>query len=164
MRLARGDKQNNNVFEEVNLSLLLKDVSDSLRPLAEAKQLILNCEVTENLIVLGDSDELIRLFVNLLDNAIKYTEHGEVSVAANRTKNGVVIKVEDTGIGIPQEHIPHIFDRFYRAEESRTLHGAGLGLAIAKEIIRAHGGEIEVNSAIGKGTDFTTHLPLNAHG
>jgi heavy metal sensor kinase len=156
MRLARGDKQNNNVFEEVNLSMLLKDVSDSLRPLAEAKKLSLNCETSESLTVLGDSDELIRLFVNLLDNAIKYTEHGEINVTANRTENGVVIKVEDTGIGIPQEHLPHIFDRFYRVEESRTLRGAGLGLAIAKEIVHRHGGTIEVYNSDGKGTAFIT--------
>lgn len=159
MHLARGEKRNTNLHETVNLSTLLKDVSDSLRPLAEAKQLMLNCEVSENLIILGDSDELIRLFVNLLDNAIKYTEHGEVSVTANRAENGVVIKVEDTGIGIPQEHLPHIFDRFYRVEESRTLRGAGLGLAIAKEIANAHGGEIEVRSKVGQGALFVMSLP-----
>jgi signal transduction histidine kinase len=159
LRLARGDKQNNNLLEEVNLSMLLKDVSDSLRPLAEAKKLSLNCETSENLIVLGDSDELIRLFVNLLDNAIKYTERGEISISANHNEKSVVVKVTDTGIGIPVEYIPHIFDRFYRVEESRTLRGAGLGLAIAKEIIRAHHGEIEVHSKIGQGTTFVINLP-----
>lgn len=159
LRLARGEKQNSNLFEEVNLSILLKDVSDSLRPLAEAKNLSLNCETSENLIVFGDSDELIRLFVNLLDNAIKYTERGEISISANHNENSISVKVTDTGIGIPAKHIPHIFDRFYRVEESRTLRGAGLGLAIAKEIVRAHHGEIEVRSKIGQGTVFTVRLP-----
>ncbi len=159
LRLARGEKRNNNLFEEVNLSILLKDVSDSLRPLAEAKNLSLNCETPENLIVFGDSDELIRLFVNLLDNAIKYTERGEISISANHNEDSVLVKVADTGIGIPAEHIPHIFDRFYRVEESRTLRGAGLGLAIAKEIVRAHHGEIEVRSKIGQGTVFAASLP-----
>lgn len=159
LRLARGEKQNNNLFEEVNLSILLKDVSDSLRPLAEAKKLSLNCETSENLMILGDSDELIRLFVNLLDNAIKYTERGEISISASHNEKSVLAKVADTGIGIPAEHIPHIFDRFYRVEESRTLRGAGLGLAIAKEIVRAHHGEIEIQSKIGKGSVFTVSLP-----
>jgi signal transduction histidine kinase len=159
LRLARGEKQNNNLFEEVNLSILLKDVSDSLRPLAETKNLSLNCETPENLIVFGDSDELIRLFVNLLDNAIKYTERGKISISANHNEKSVVAKVSDTGIGIPAEHISHIFDRFYRVEESRTLRGAGLGLAIAKEIVRAHHGEIEVRSKIGQGTVFAVSLP-----
>jgi len=165
LRLARGDKQNNNLFEEVNLSTLLKDVADSLRPLAEAKNLTLNCKTSENLTVLGDSDELIRLFVNLLDNAIKYTERGEISISANQNEKSVVVKVADTGIGIPARHIPHIFDRFYRVEESRTLRGTGLGLAIAKEIVRAHHGEIEVRSKIRQGTVFIVSLPcLSACG
>jgi len=161
LKLARDDKQKSNLFEKVNLSMLLKDVSDSLRPLAEAKKLSLNCEISENLIVLGDSDELIRLFVNLLDNAIKYTERGGISISANDNEKSVVIQVADTGIGIPAEHIPHIFDRFYRVEGSRTLRGAGLGLAIAKEIVRAHHGEIEVRSKIEQGTVFVVSLPQN---
>ena len=159
LRLARGDKHKANPFEEVNLSILLKDVSDSLRPLAEAKQITLNCEVSENLMILGDSDELIRLFVNLLDNAIKYTERGGINISASQNENNILVKVEDTGIGIPAEHIPHIFDRFYRVEESRTLHGAGLGLAITKEIVNAHGGKIEVHSKIGQGIVFAVSLP-----
>ena len=159
MRLARGDRQKNNSFEKVNLSILLKDVSDSLRPLAEAKQLTLNCEAAENLMILGDSDELIRLFVNLLDNAIKYTEHGEISITANPNEENILIKVSDTGIGIRAEHIANIFDRFYRVEESRTLRGTGLGLAIAKEIVNTHSGKIEVDSKIGQGTVFMVSLP-----
>jgi len=159
LRLARGDKQNNNLFEEINLSMLLKDVSDSLHPLAQAKQLSLNCDTPKNLIVLGDSDELIRLFVNLLDNAIKYTERGGINISASQNENNILVKVEDMGIGIPAEHIPHIFNRFYRVEESRTMRGAGLGLAIAKEIVHTHHGEIEVSSKIGQGTVFVITMP-----
>jgi len=158
LRLARGDKRYNNFFGEVNLSILLKDVSDSLRPLAESKNLSLNCETSENLIVLGDSDELIRLFVNLLDNAIKYTKRGGINISVSQNEKNIVVKVEDTGIGIPAEYIPHIFDRFYRVEESRTLRGAGLGLAIAKEIVKVHGGEIEARSKIGQGAIFIVSL------
>jgi heavy metal sensor kinase len=160
MRLARGDQQRNNPFEEVNLSILLKDVADSLRPLAEAKNLALHCEVSENLTVLGDSDELIRLFVNLLDNAIKYTERGEISITSkNDDEKGVMIKIADTGIGIHPEHIPHIFDRFYRVDESRAMRGMGLGLAITKEIVHAHGGTIDAHSVLEKGTTLVVRLP-----
>lgn len=160
LHLARGEKQAGNLFEKIDLSTLLKDVADSLRPLAEAKHLTLLCEIPQHLSVSGDSDELIRLFVNVVDNAIKYTEHGEILVTAkNDGENSVEIKVSDTGIGIHPEHIPHIFDRFYRVEESRTLRGAGLGLAIAKEIVRVHGGKIEAHNKIEQGTVFVVSLP-----
>lgn len=161
LRLARGESRNRPAFERVNLSTLLKDVSDSLRPLAEAKNLSLTCETPADLTVWGDSDELIRLFVNLLDNAVKYTERGGIRVTASQDANRVTVEVADTGIGIPAEHLPHIFDRFYRvdASRSRTLRGAGLGLAIAKEIVRAHGGNIAARSKLGDGSVFTVSLP-----
>ncbi|GAB4456360.1 MAG: hypothetical protein Kow0070_06290 [Anaerolineales bacterium] len=158
LRLARGEKQTLH-FEAVNLSLLLQDVAESLRPLAEARRLTLRCDLPADLRVWGDSDELIRLFVNLLDNAIKYTERGEVTLRATQSEQGVEVTVADTGPGIAPEHLPHIFDRFYRVDSSRSQHGAGLGLAIAKEIVRAHEGEIEVSSKIGEGTIFTVRLP-----
>jgi heavy metal sensor kinase len=159
MHLARGEKRSNNLHEIINLSTLISDVADSLRPLAEAKNLTLACEIPENLTVLGDSDELIRLFVNLLDNGIKYTERGQITINASRSGKDIVVKVADTGIGIRPEHLPYIFDRFYRVEEARTMRGAGLGLAIAKEIVHAHHGEIEVQSKIGQGTIFVLCLP-----
>lgn len=159
LRLARGDKLGGNSFEEVDLSMLLKDIAVSMRPLAEVKDLTLNCDVSESLIVLGDSDELIRLFVNLLDNAIKYTKLGEVHVTAKQLGNEIEVNISDTGIGIAPEHLMHIFDRFFRVEESRTEHGMGLGLAIAKEIINVHGGSIKVHSSIDKGSTFIVSFP-----
>ena len=107
----------------------------------------------------GDSDALIRLFVNLLDNAVQYTTHGGIEVAARADADGLRVSVADTGIGIPPEHLPHIFERFYRVDESRSGRGAGLGLAIALETARAHGGTLEVDSAPGVGTTFTVFLP-----
>lgn len=159
LQLARSETQTPPLTESINLTTLMSDVADSLRPLAEAKDLLLVCTISENLIVLGDSDGLIRLLVNLIDNAIKYTEVGQISITATRHENGILIKVTDTGIGIAPEHLPFIFHRFYRVEESRTLHGAGLGLAIAKGIANAHHGEIEVQSKIGQGTVFIVSLP-----
>lgn len=159
MRLARGEKRSNNLHKRVDISTLISDVADSLRPLAEAKNLTLICDIPETLTMLGDSDELIRLFVNLLDNAIKYTAHGKISITAQKKAKEIAINIEDTGIGISPEHLPHIFDRFYRVEESRVTRGAGLGLAIAQEIAIAHHGIIEAHSIRGGGTTFTVRLP-----
>ncbi|MHB8778610.1 MAG: sensor histidine kinase [Anaerolineales bacterium] len=161
MRLARGEKRSNNLHEMIDISTLISDVADSLRPLAEIKNLILACDIPENLTISGDSDELIRLFVNLLDNAIKYTEHGKVTITANKHEKGMMVNVEDTGIGISPEHLPHIFDRFYRVDGSRATRGAGLGLAIAQEIAHSHRGSIEARSTMGEGSTFTVCLPDN---
>jgi heavy metal sensor kinase len=159
MRLARGEKRSDNLYEIINLSTLINDVADSLRPLAETIGLTLSCAIPETFTMLGDSDELIRLFVNLLDNAIKYTEHGTIAITAQKNAKEIAINIEDTGIGISPEHLPHIFDRFYRVDESRVTRGAGLGLAIAQEIAIAHNGIIEAHSTTGRGTTFTVRLP-----
>ena len=162
MRLARGEKRSDNLHEVINLSTLIKDVTDSMRPLAEIKKLTLTCDIPENLTMLGDSDELIRLFVNLLDNAIKYTEHGRINVTVQKHEKEITVHIADTGIGISPEHLPHIFDRFYRVDQARARSGAGLGLAIALEIVRAYGETIEVHSTVGKGTTFTVHFPIKS--
>jgi heavy metal sensor kinase len=158
--LAREDGGDALAREPVDLSTLLRDIADSMRPLAAEKGLELACDVPDGLTVTGDPDGLIRAFVNLLDNAIKYTERGRVALSARRAgSDGVEVTVRDTGIGIPPEHLPHIFERFYRIERSRTSEGVGLGLAIARRIVRAHDGVIEVESAPGAGTTFTVRLP-----
>jgi heavy metal sensor kinase len=159
LHLARGDAHQLAAREAVDLSTLLCDVTDSLRPLAQAKELTLTCAVPDGLALTGDSDSLIRLFANLLDNAIKYTEQGGIAVSAGRGPDGMLsVTVADTGSGIPAEHVPHVFDRFYRADPARTTDGAGLGLAIALEIARAHGGTIELSSTAGQGTTATVQL------
>jgi heavy metal sensor kinase len=157
--LARGDAGQPVIRETIDLSALLCDVADSLRPLAEAKGLALTCNVPAGMIIQGDSDALIRLFVNLLDNAVKYTGRGGISMTARADVDGLRVGVADTGMGILPEHMPHIFERFYRVDESRSGRGAGLGLAIALETARAHGGALEVDSAPGVGTTFTVFLP-----
>ena len=119
----------------------------------------LSCTAPPQLTLQGDQDSLIRLFSNLLDNAIKYTDHGEIVVRADRTGDGPLrVTVSDPGCGIPAEHVPHIFERFYRTEASRTQPGAGLGLTIAMDIARAHSGTIQVESSVGAGTTFTVLL------
>lgn len=159
LHLAHGDAARSMAKDTVNLSNLLVDVAGSLRPLAEDKGLELTADISDNLSVTGDSDALIRLFVNLLDNAIKYTEQGQISLVADPRANGLVqVTIADTGVGIAAAHLPHIFDRFYRVDQSRTTSGAGLGLAIALSVAQAHGGTIGVESEIGKGSVFTVQL------
>ena len=159
--LARGDLHPMELNETVDLSILLEDVTVSLHPLAEAKGLELACETENRLTVRGESDALIRMFINLLDNAIKYTEYGEVKVSARRDGGLVQVEINDTGIGIPPEHLPHIFERFYRVEQSRSKQGTGLGLALVQQIVTAHGGTLEAKSQPGQGTTFVIRLPLS---
>ena len=162
LRLARRDTHRRDSHEVIDLSTLLRDVAESLRPLAEAKGLTLTCNAPDSLTLVGDRDDLIRLFVNLLDNAIKFTERGGITLSASQKQdNRLNITIADRGIGIPAEHLPNIFDRFYRVDESRTMPGAGLGLAIALEIAHAHSGWIDVERAVGNGTCFTIILPEN---
>lgn len=159
LQLARDNKQTRLPREQIDLSTLLTDVSDTMRPLAEAKHLSLTCETPNSLFMLGDSDDLIRLFVNLLDNAIKYTNSGAIAVHATKDDHEIIVTVADTGAGIPPEDLPHIFDRFFRVEKSRSARGAGLGLAIVKEIVQAHCGTIQADGGTGLGTTFTLHFP-----
>ena len=159
LRLARGEDRATLTREPVNLSNLLTDVIDSLQPLAEAKDLVLQSQVAEGLVMSGDMDALIRLFVNLIDNAIKYTEHGKITVGARAEGDEIIASVIDSGIGIPPNQLPYIFDRFYRVNPARPSGGAGLGLAIARQIARLHGGRLEVVSTQGAGSTFTVTLP-----
>ena len=160
LRLARGDTGADSIRETIGLTDLLRDVADSVRPLAETKGLTLTCSVGEGLTLRGDSDALIRLFVNLLDNAVKFTELGNINLEAHAEAAEVIVTVRDTGIGIPAAHLPHVFERFYRVDRSRSGRGTGLGLSIAQEIVRAHGGRLELQSSPGSGTEAVVRLPL----
>lgn len=149
--------------QPVDLSELLHVVAEQTLPLAEAKGVSLTVEAAPGLSIMGDPDYLIRLFLNLLDNGVKYTPPGgQVLLRAGQEPGAVWVAVSDTGPGIPPEHLPHLFERFHRVEEARSREsgGAGLGLAIAHEIARWHGGAIEVQSEPGRGATFTVHLPF----
>jgi heavy metal sensor kinase len=160
LALARADLHPIELIEVVELSVLLGDVAESMQPLAQAKGIELTCETAINLTIQGERDSLIRLFINLLDNAIKYTEYGSVAVSARREGDQVLIEISDTGVGIPVQHLPHIFERFYRVEQSRSNRGTGLGLSLALQIVQAHRGNIKVKSEPGKGTTFMIRLPV----
>jgi heavy metal sensor kinase len=148
--------------EALDFNDLLDALIEQVQPLAEAKGVSLITESPAGLVIHGDPDHLIRLFLNLLDNAIKYTPPGgQVTVRAGNEGAGVRVAIGDTGPGIPSEAIPHLFERFYRVEAARSREsgGAGLGLAIAYEIARWHGGTLEVRSEPGQDTTFAVFLP-----
>ncbi len=145
------------------LSDLLDTLLEQVQPLAELRNIALSGNIPSNLFIYADLDYLIPLFLNLLDNAIKYTPiGGKVTLLAEIKGAEVCVALSDTGSGIAPEHLPHLFERFYRveADRSRSTGGAGLGLAIAWEIARAHGGKLSVQSQLGLGTTFTVHLPV----
>jgi signal transduction histidine kinase len=113
--------------------------------------------------VLADQDRLTQILLNLLGNALRYTpDGGKVSVSAAREQGWLAISVSDTGVGIAPEHLPHVFDRFYRVDESRSRSsgGSGIGLTIVRRLVEAHGGTIRADSRPGEGTTFTFTLPL----
>ncbi|MCL5997917.1 MAG: FAD:protein FMN transferase, partial [Chloroflexi bacterium] len=148
----------------VNVSDLLEQVCERLRVIADGKGITLNRELPPGraLVTLGDRIKLQRVFVNLIDNATRYTPTGgHVDVGARHSGQQVVVEVRDTGRGIAPEHLPSLFQRFYRADSGRAREsgGSGLGLAIARTIARAHGGDITVTSQLGRGSCFTVTLP-----
>jgi signal transduction histidine kinase len=131
-----------------------------MRPLAVHKGLELACVIHDTVVTHGDGDALLHAFMNVIDNAIKYTDKGSILVALIRDGSLARITIADTGIGIAAADIPRIFDRFMRLEAARSAPGTGLGLAITKAIIAGHRGSISVISEPGKGTEICILLPL----
>jgi heavy metal sensor kinase len=167
LTLARADAEGVALNRQrVDLSALLTDLVGQMRPLADAKGLSFTAQIAPDVATIADADALTQAVLNLLDNAIKYTlSSGQVCLVACYTElnsHEMQIIISDSGPGIPAEHLAHIFERFYRVDRarSRELGGAGLGLSIARDLIRAHGGDITVHSISGEGSIFTIHLPL----
>jgi len=145
---------------EVDISALVADACDLFHPLAEDKGLYVETHTLPQCLLHCDRGKLQRVVANLLDNAIKYTPSGgKITVSVQENGKDVIISVHDTGIGISPDEIPHIFDRFFRADKSRSVPGAGLGLSLVRAIVRRHGGEVQVRSAHGIGSTFTVVLP-----
>lgn len=161
--LARADAGQNEIhIERMNLCPLITDVAEQLKLVAEPKNIFVSIEKTENAFIQGDELLIRMLLLNLADNAMKYTPvNGKIKTFIGKDNGCVRIVVEDNGIGISPEDIPHIFDRFYRANKTGTTNdaGSGLGLSICQWIVKAHHGTISVESELQKGSVFTVILP-----
>jgi len=148
--------------KEINIKEIVYELCDQLEMFASERNVSLIFNELEDANIIGDKLRLRQVFTNLIVNAIKYNvEGGKVVIKTENSPNGVLVVVEDTGIGIKPEEINKIFDRFYRSDKSRKreVGGAGLGLSICKSIIEAHGGYIDVESEFGKGSKFSVWLP-----
>jgi heavy metal sensor kinase len=150
--------------KEMDIAAVVSDAYELFEAPAEDKDLKFTCDVPGPLRVSGDQRLIQRMIANLLDNAIKYTsEGGTIKVTVQRQNDhSVVITVKDTGIGISDQDLPRIFERFYRCDPSRSKAGIGLGLSFARAVARAHGGDISVTSRPEKGTTFAVTLPIKA--
>jgi two-component system phosphate regulon sensor histidine kinase PhoR len=151
-------------FEEVSI----RDAFEGAIPLIEAKagikKINIHNNVQENLLcVWADRDRLTQILVNILDNAVKFTpESGSVFIEAGQKDNYAVLTITDTGIGVPKEQVQRLGERFYRVDRSRSrdLGGTGLGLSIVKHLMLAHGGKMEIESQLGRGTKVSLYFPL----
>jgi heavy metal sensor kinase len=149
--------------EIIPLAELLSDVTDQMRTPAAERNVTITTNITRGCYINGDLQRIRRAFLNLLDNAIKYTPmQGEVRVACSPDGGFAEATIADTGCGIPAEYLPFIFDRFYRVDSSRNpeVKGTGLGLSICRSIVEAHHGSIEVRSTVGVGTQFKIRFPM----
>lgn len=164
LKLNKLEKQNiQPVMEEYDLCEQLCQCSFQLENLWEEKEIEFEAELEERAMIHADESLLELVWINLLTNALKYTERGgAVKIAQTSDKNGVTVSVSDTGCGMSKETMKHIFDKFYQGDTSHSMSGNGLGLALALRIVRMLEGSIEVESELGKGSTFTVRLP--AHG
>lgn len=162
LRLAR--MENGELLQEdVSMDRVVQRALERVLPVAESKGMLIGVPSTIDTHVIGDEDSLVEAVVTILDNAVKYSpQKTQVIIGAYADRKCAVLTVQDQGVGIKATELPHIFERFYRADNARNkqVQGYGLGLAIAKNIIDAHRGSITVASARGKGTTFTIKLPL----
>jgi len=151
-------------LEPVSLELLIQEVVNDLSALAEDQNIVLRTECETVPRVLGDRIQLKQTLVNVLDNAFRHTPTGGTITIRLKEHDGLAaLAIEDTGSGIAPQHLPHVFDRFYRADDARdrSSGGTGLGLAIVKEIIEAHGGQVQIFSEVGRGTNIQMTVPLD---
>ncbi|MDZ4836891.1 MAG: HAMP domain-containing sensor histidine kinase [Candidatus Melainabacteria bacterium] len=162
-RLGMESEKPTREAEQIDLRKLVNDVVDEFKDRFQQKSIALRSKIEGSPMVMGHQDPLHRMLANLLENALRYTDaEGEVHVDLFTDHNIATITVSDTGIGIPEESVPKIFDRFYRVDKARTRDqgGSGLGLSIVKAIGTMHNAEIDVESEIGKGTKFIVSVPV----
>ena len=148
-------------IENINLSEIICESVKLLSSFAEQKGISINMAITEPFTIHGDHTLLLELFTNLIDNAIKYNvPQGKIDISIKKETGFIVTEIIDTGIGISEEDLDRIFDRFYRVDKSRSkeIGGIGLGLSICEEIVKLHGGRIEIKSKLRHGTTVSVYL------
>ena len=167
LTLARAESGDVEIADEsVDLSVMTPALAEQLQPVASAKDVSLTWNCAPNVKVIGDASWIERIILNVVDNAIKFTPSGgHVEVRVSDGTENAVLEVRDDGIGIPPEALPHIFERFYRADPARSdrADGAGLGLSLVKWAVDQHHGSIRVESGLGKGTRVAIRIPLAKH-
>ena len=165
LTLVRMDEKDVKLSREnMSMAALIKDTEHLLKPLKEKRGQKLILSLQDDCDMYADRTKLQQVVYNLMENAFKYTqEGGTVKVTLMKSGRSAILKVADNGPGIAAEHLPHIFDRFYRVDKARSREsgGTGLGLAIVHQLVMLHGGEVHVESDVGKGTTFTVELPLH---
>lgn len=163
IRLTQYQKGNGSNFEKINLFEITEEAIRKVTNLAKNQKITIR-NLIKDQIVDGDRQSLIEMFVIFLDNAIKYSPPGKtVTITSRKLEGSLQIDIKDQGFGIDEVDLPHLFDRFYRADKSRTkkeVGGYGLGLSIAKQIVEKHHGSIKVESKLSRGTVFSIHLPV----
>ena len=160
LALARGNEGMKLHLKDNNLTEVVEEAAVSARAAVNGKVLIEDPTPKQGVSAVFDRERLRQALSILLDNAVKYTpEGGRVTMRIVEEDGSVGVEVSDTGIGIPEDQIPHVFERFYRAEEARSTEGLGLGLSIARQIAEDHGGSIEVRSKPREGSTFIIRIP-----
>jgi len=164
---ATGIRESN--LTTFDLAEVARQAVDIFHPMAEETGIRLETRLVERVLVRGEVPKIQRAVANLIDNAVKFTPRGgEVLVTVSSRPERAVLSVRDTGPGIPPADLPHVFERFYRGDQSRHRPGHGLGLSLANAFVQAHGGDLGVESTLGQGSTFTILLPyvpaLSWHG
>ena len=147
-------------IEKIHLVEIVRKAVEMFEFVVEEKRMHLGIDVPEELTVNGDATRLRQVFVNVIDNAIKYsTEGGKIKIAGRSAAGGVEITVRDEGVGISSDDLPRIWERLYRGDPSRSQRGLGLGLSMVRAVVEAHGGTVAAESTVGEGSVFTIFLP-----
>jgi len=161
-KIEKKDARNELRLENSKIKDIIESALQMVEEIAKKKNIDFNISCSDDIFAETDIPLLEQALVNLIDNAVKYSPEGEkIFIQAERMENEIMINVKDNGPGISEKHLPRLFERFYRVDKarSRSLGGTGLGLAIVKHIVQAHGGSVTADSAPGKGSTFTIHLP-----
>jgi signal transduction histidine kinase len=160
--LAQSDNSKKKEYEKINLSQIIRKQMELMTDYAKQKDVFLKCNFTEEYFINGSAPDIKRFLANLIKNAIDYNKpDGSVEIKLIENKKQIILKIIDTGVGISKENLLHIFDRFYKIDQSRSRNysGSGLGLAIVKEVADEHHGKIKIESQIGQGTQISITFP-----